>query len=407
MENGFADYLDSQVELLTRSLDGNGVAVLVGIYGIGKGLVLDRLQASSSIPVVRLAFKDFRPDSSPQVYKMVLDQLKSHKIVLADQAVPASDFEAHYLIKQAISEKPFLLVLQDAHQLLHLPDSFWDNLESLRYYQELQVVISGQPQLLYTPTPGLIRFTKSHVVFAKLLTKPQTSDYLRSQHQISDDDITIFAYRYSHGHIGTIKFLLNQIKSHNPQSLNRHTFEILTSKHPLISVWLELVLNSLSPQARHLIHQSLSHNLTAKIRSTPEFKSLSNLQLMRHENFTFKEFANHILPLINSTSHSPKLHLIGNAIHFGTTDISLSITKIQTQILKTMLTSPSGFISYDQIGDIVWGKGATENYSLQAINQHMSRLKKKLTFLGLSKQTIGSLRGRGYLLSTLSFYSKG
>lgn len=398
MSDKFVNYLSKSTSQILLDLNQTQTSFLIGIYGIGKTLVLNHLKNQLTTPIIHLNLKDRQPQDNVQVYKLITDQLVQLNLIETKTIPPQTDFDAHYLLQQALKQTSLTLILQDAHNLLHFPDSFWDNLESLRHYHQLQIVVSSQPQLLYSPTPGLTRLTRGKINYLKLLTKNQTIDYLTNQHGSTDSTINNFIYRYSHGHIGTIKFLLNQITLAKPQNFNKHHFNSLTKDHPMLSVWLSKVLDSLDPQARHIIHQAVSGNLTAKIRSTPEFKTLSQLQLFKREQFSFDHYRQFIHPLIQDQTNISKLNLQSGNIFYGPTDISLSLTKLQKQILKTMLQNPESYISYDQIADIIWGNNSSDKYSLQAINQHISRLRSKLTEIGLHQKTIKSIRSRGYKL---------
>ena len=55
--------------------------------------------------------------------------------------------------------------------------------------------------------------------------------------------------------------------------------------------------------------------------------------------------------------------------------------------------------SRDDIGDVLWGKESYEKYSDWAIDQIMSKIRKKLGLLG-TKTRIVTVRGRGYKLVT-------
>ena len=57
--------------------------------------------------------------------------------------------------------------------------------------------------------------------------------------------------------------------------------------------------------------------------------------------------------------------------------------------------------SRDEIGDTLWGKESYEKYSDWAIDQLMSKLRKKLEKLGI-KDRLATVRGKGYKLLSQS-----
>jgi hypothetical protein len=72
------------------------------------------------------------------------------------------------------------------------------------------------------------------------------------------------------------------------------------------------------------------------------------------------------------------------------------LTKGERAIVEQMMTA-GGEISKDEIGDLIWGEKVNEYYSEWAIDQRMSRLKRKLADLGFNID-IKTIYGKGYQL---------
>lgn len=74
-----------------------------------------------------------------------------------------------------------------------------------------------------------------------------------------------------------------------------------------------------------------------------------------------------------------------------------NFTTQEYNLLIMFLKDPNVLKSRDDIGEVLWGKDPYEKYSDWAIDQLISKLRKKLTKLG-TKSTIVTVRGRGYKL---------
>lgn len=74
-------------------------------------------------------------------------------------------------------------------------------------------------------------------------------------------------------------------------------------------------------------------------------------------------------------------------------------TRQEHELLTKFLGEPNKLISRDEIGSVLWGKNSDEKYSDWAIDQVVSKLRKKLIKLGLGENSIFTVRGRGYRIN--------
>jgi DNA-binding response OmpR family regulator len=72
-----------------------------------------------------------------------------------------------------------------------------------------------------------------------------------------------------------------------------------------------------------------------------------------------------------------------------------SFTRQEYSILTLFLKNPGKVLTRDDIGAVLWGESSYEKYSDWAIDQLMSKLRKKLKEIGVNVE-ISTLRGRGY-----------
>ncbi len=84
----------------------------------------------------------------------------------------------------------------------------------------------------------------------------------------------------------------------------------------------------------------------------------------------------------------------GAVLYSGKT-VEEQFTRQEYSILTLFLQNPGKLLSRDDIGSVLWGDSSYEKYSDWAIDQLMSKLRKKLKQIG-SNIDIATLRGRGY-----------
>ncbi|TSC90365.1 MAG: Uncharacterized protein G01um10145_37 [Microgenomates group bacterium Gr01-1014_5] len=89
------------------------------------------------------------------------------------------------------------------------------------------------------------------------------------------------------------------------------------------------------------------------------------------------------------------------AIFIAGKNVEDKFTRQEYEVLRFLLSDPEKLRSRDEIGEAMWGKLAYDKYSDWAIDQAMSKIRKKLKKLGADKYLI-TVRGRGYKLATFS-----
>lgn len=72
----------------------------------------------------------------------------------------------------------------------------------------------------------------------------------------------------------------------------------------------------------------------------------------------------------------------------------------ERRVMKLLLSRGNEVVSRDELAKGIWPTNTAERYSDWAIDQLISRLRKRLTELSLPSTLIQSLRGKGYLLKT-------
>jgi DNA-binding response OmpR family regulator len=78
-------------------------------------------------------------------------------------------------------------------------------------------------------------------------------------------------------------------------------------------------------------------------------------------------------------------------------DITSNFSKKERHILQKFLTNKNKILSREEVASAYWGDAAHEEYSDWAIDQLISRLRKKMNRAGLFQQRFRQPEGRGYL----------
>ncbi|MDP2861148.1 MAG: winged helix-turn-helix domain-containing protein, partial [bacterium] len=84
----------------------------------------------------------------------------------------------------------------------------------------------------------------------------------------------------------------------------------------------------------------------------------------------------------------------------GSINLSNVLTKQEERTLYQLIQDKGKLLTRDKIADAVCGKNALDKYSSWAIDQTVSRLRKKLVKLGYLKDIIKTYKGKGYRLET-------
>jgi len=84
-----------------------------------------------------------------------------------------------------------------------------------------------------------------------------------------------------------------------------------------------------------------------------------------------------------------------NAMFLGEISIEEYFSKNEFKIIKNILENPDFFIKKEQIYQILWGTNYKNKYSDWAIDQTVSRIRKKLGILGVSGKVLKTLKKKG------------
>ena len=86
-------------------------------------------------------------------------------------------------------------------------------------------------------------------------------------------------------------------------------------------------------------------------------------------------------------------------VYYGAERHGDKFTLQEFSLLKHFLTNEGIVISRDEVGDVLWGKKASEKYSDWHIDKIISTIRKKLDGIGFPSEKLVTLKGRGFRFS--------
>jgi Transcriptional regulatory protein, C terminal len=96
---------------------------------------------------------------------------------------------------------------------------------------------------------------------------------------------------------------------------------------------------------------------------------------------------------------NPKFTIEGKRIFWDEVDFTKSFTENEVQILIELVNKDGEILDRDDIAKIIWGEHASSEYSAWAIDQNISRLRKRLEEVGIPKDTIVTIKKKGVKLA--------
>lgn len=75
-----------------------------------------------------------------------------------------------------------------------------------------------------------------------------------------------------------------------------------------------------------------------------------------------------------------------------------NLTKQEENVLKELVKNTGEYVSFDKVGEILWGDKVDEKYSLSAMAKVIENLRKKIKEIGVNKEMIFTKRGKGYIM---------
>lgn len=124
------------------------------------------------------------------------------------------------------------------------------------------------------------------------------------------------------------------------------------------------------------------------------FKYLKKMNLIKGEELTIPLLTQHIREGLPRT----RMLVNGNHVLFNDVIVDFHFSRKELRILRVLLEKPKLIVSRDDIAKAIWPTETEESYSEWAIDRIIGRLRDKIGRLGLDKDLIKTVRGKGYMI---------
>lgn len=160
---------------------------------------------------------------------------------------------------------------------------------------------------------------------------------------------------------------------------------------------LRSVYELLIPAERDVLQKSV---MNKKI-STPEEKHsesfLRSMRVLDSQNNSLIGFYKDWI--MQRNQEVGKLMLQNDRITLNDIPLDKFFSRQEDRVMKLFLRCPNQVLPRDEVAKYIWPTNTTEHYSDWAIDQLISRLRKRLEEFSLPTTMIQSVRGKGYLLT--------
>lgn len=419
LQNQFYIFYRSYLKKISQIIRDGKISIFVGINTIGKTLFTEQLMSkrfreeflqAQKTHLVLLDFKDKPPPTSKQLYRYWLMQTAKTTGQKLDQNEDFNDyifsFQMSEIIKNLKGNEKIVFILLDAQRILDQPESFFTSLTYLYIYSygKISYIFLSEPHILECDNPGVQRFTQrftdNNFIFLKNFdTRTSLADIERQSQLlgINFQKYKSLILRYSKGLHGVIRTFCYLLKD-NPGITNIRQLMKIAYNDKFCQMWVKEVLDSLPAQSVRILREIILEKERFKTYHKDLYcKWLVDLGFLKKKG-TFRYPL--MLPILNQYSpltleKAIPIKLLKNRLFLQGEETILP--KNEFIVLQILYKSKGKLVTYDQIGEILW-KDDPNKFSLWAISQIISRLRKKLSSYSINPKIISSQRGEGYIL---------
>lgn len=288
--------------------------------------------------------------------------------------------------------------------------SLWSKLYPNLHYIFLMITVPENQENIYA-WDELSELILQNVVYVPLRTDTEI-DYL----------INVFASEFKFEIDENLKIVLKQVCGGHPYSLRIAARVLKNSLNKSEKVIRSLLLDHYELKSiaigifdrRSFKEKNVLESIVAKNKISEEdficVYSLIKLGLVIETSKGYELFSELFTRAIlnslknkNNSIKTPILSLdpVSGAVLLNGFTVEESFTRQEYTILSLFLKNPGKLLTREILGLELWGDSHYEKYSDWAIDQVMSKLRKKLKNIGVNAKII-TLRGRGYKFDTSS-----
>ena len=306
-----------------------------------------------------------------------------------------------FSLEKGIMKKINDLILRGNNIYLIVDNFSFNNLETLDYLLSLkQISLSnirylflGLESDFYTESAvnkdvGLVYHNIIKVpYFDKSLSKVWIDKVSRELKVELSDDVKTAIYNFSGGIIGLLKNMVRVYKRYQDAESSINSVEVMNY---CVNLWRQF-----SKEEQNVIKNLI---ITGKFNpSSREFNYLKEHCFINSNNQIIGTWVNLIIGSREKTEFKVK----GNNIFFLGVDLDDVLSEREKNILLLLCSQKSFFADRDMVGKIIWQEKITEKFSDWALDQIFSRLRRKLVKIGVPKDTLKTLKGKGFKMQNI------
>lgn len=419
IQNQFFNFYKPYLKKTAKAIENGKSIVFVGINAIGKHFLAEQILSkqfrnefftNKKIKIVFLNFKNKHTPDDEQLYRYWITETAQSISFKVNFQGTYNIFSFYSLMSEILREgdrsEKICFLIQDAQNVIDRKSSFYEALIYLHRYspKKISYILLSEPQILSSsqkPSGIFIQhFIRYRYEFLKYFNLETTLADIKLQEKNFNRSFkkyySIIA-KYSQGYHGLIGAFCMLINDHAEIKTIRRLIKIFF-ENKLCRYWVEEVLQSL-PSDCLTILKKLNNNPSyfSIIKNDLNFHWLVSLGLVK-KNGELKHSL--FKPLVDSYRHSQlistNIKFINNK--FSSQNEEIKVSKKELLILRLLYQKRGRIVSYDEIGDILWGKNSAK-FSIWSISQLIRRLRKKLTLYKFDPKVISVFRGKGYSLN--------
>jgi len=196
------------------------------------------------------------------------------------------------------------------------------------------------------------------------------------------------------GHPGLTKTCLKLISWSKFQT-KKEIFDFLVSQWET-KIVLEDIWKAFTREEKSFLYQIVTGNTPSKNLLSNYLENLKVVQFHSNKWTLFSPIFKNFVK--NQKMEKKSLSMSEQTGEFLVNELPVkeTVTLNEYRLLEALLKNKNQIITRDKISEILWGKDSYQKYSDWAIDQTISLLRKKLEKMGISPNSIQTIKGRGY-----------
>ena len=374
---------------IEQKLAQKGAVVLLGMYGMGKVKVVEKLiKERKNDEIIRINCKNLPVPAEDDI-----PLLCGYK-----NWVQLHNGWSRIIKKNKKGRKKTIVVIEGVEQLLENGEKLWEILWSLRYYEknDFEMILSGTAKVVSFDQGILRRIIRGNVIWVETMKRGEVFDLISEYEKKLKYPLVGYQtaiMRMAHGHYGTVKYLCQLIEDNQYRGSKLTEVQVIkwAEKRGDLDYFVEKVWEGYSSQQQRVIalwiqmkkrESGLSEVVVREIIQSGLWYR-GGRQLKWRVGWIEKKVREYIKSIGIMDSDIEKL-VDSVLLYFG---------KKELRVVKELQGKKGKVVSYDVLGDVMVGEEG--DYSRYAISQIVARIRRKLAIVA-PRIIIETVRGEGY-----------